>query len=346
MPFAERRPRARSTLRAFLRDAARRLKAARVSFGHGTTNAYDEAAWLSAHALGLPVDALQLHLDRALAADETRQITALIDARIRSRKPAAYLLHEAWLGEHRFYVDERVIVPRSYIAELLQDDLRPWVARPKQVRTTLDLCTGSGCLAILLALTFPHSRVDASDISQDALQVAKRNVTDYHLSRRVSLVRSNLYSKLRNRRYDVIVSNPPYVREAVMRRLPAEYRKEPVLALAGGHDGLDLVKRVVAEAALHLNPGGLLVVEVGHNRKRVEAAFPRLPLIWAETSGGDDCVFLITRETLLAADRAHSSRASRAAASPRSQATNSPARASGAAAVQRRRSARASGGSR
>jgi ribosomal protein L3 glutamine methyltransferase len=345
MPSAERRPRARPTLRSILRDIARRLKVARVSFGHGTTNAHEEAAWLSAHALGLQVDALQLHLDRALSADETRQINTLVDTRIRTRKPTAYLLREAWLGEHRFYVDERVIVPRSYIAELLQEDLRPWVTRANPVRSALDLCTGSGCLAILLALNFPRSRIDASDISRDALHVAKRNITDYRLTKRVSLVTSNLYSKLGNRRYDVIVSNPPYVREAVMRRLPAEYRKEPVLALAGGDDGLDLVKRIVAEAALHLTPEGLLIVEVGHNRKRVEAAFPRLPLIWAQTSGGDDCVFLITRETLLAAGPAHSPRATRAAASPRSQAKNSPARASGAAAARRRRSARASAGS-
>jgi ribosomal protein L3 glutamine methyltransferase len=346
MPSAERPPRARPTLRSVLRDIARRLKVARVSFGHGTTNAYDEAAWLSARALGLRIDAVEQHLDRALSAGESREINTLVDARIRTRAPTAYLLQEAWLGEHRFYVDERAIVPRSYIAELLQEDLRPWLTRANQVRSALDLCTGSGCLAVLLALTFPRSRVDASDISRDALDVAKRNITDYRLTKRVRLVTSNLYSKLGRRRYDVIVSNPPYVREALMRRLPAEYRKEPVLALAGGDDGLDLVRRIVAEAALHLNPGGLLIVEVGHNRKRVEAAFPRLPLIWTETSGGDDCVFLITRETLLAAAPAHSPRATRAAASPRSQAKNSPARASGAAAAQRRRSARASAGSR
>jgi ribosomal protein L3 glutamine methyltransferase len=346
MPSAERRPRARPTLRSVLRETARRLKLARVSFGHGTTNAYDEAAWLSAHALGIGTDALELHLDRALSAHETRQINRLVDARIRTRKPTAYLLKEAWLGEHRFYVDERVIVPRSYIAELLQEALRPWVTRANRVRSALDLCTGSGCLAVLLALTFPRSRIDASDISRDALHVARRNITEYRVSERVSLVTSNLYSKLRKRSYDVIVSNPPYVREAVMRRLPAEYRKEPVLALAGGRDGLDLVKRIVAEAALHLNPGGLLIVEVGHNRKRVEAAFPGLPLIWTETSGGDDCVFLITREMLLAAAPAHSPRATRAIASPRRQAKSSPARASGAAAAPRRRNARASAGSR
>ena len=346
MPSAERRPRARPTLRSLLRDTARRLKSARVSFGHGTTNAYDEAAWLTAHALGLRMDALGRHLDRALSEDQAREVKTLVNTRIRTRKPAAYLLHEAWLGEHRFYVDERVIVPRSYIAELLQADLRPWVSDGNNVRSALDLCTGSGCLAILLALAFPRSRIDASDISRDALQVARHNIRDYRLSKRVSVVTSNLYSKLPRRRYDLIVSNPPYVRQAVMNRLPAEYRKEPVLALAGGRDGLDLVKRIVSETALHLNPGGLLIVEVGHNRKRVEAAFPRLPLIWTETSGGDDCVFLITRETLLAAAPAHSPRAIRVIASPRSQAKSSPAPVSGAAAAPRRRSARASAGSR
>ena len=213
------------------------------------------------------------------------------------------------------------------------------------MRSALDLCTGSGCLAILAALAFPQARVTASDISSDALAVARRNVADYGLEKRVRLVRSDLYAGLRARRYDLIVSNPPYVRDAAMRRLPAEYRREPALALAGGADGLDLVKRVVAQAPAHLNENGLIVVEMGHNRARVERAFPRLPLVWPQTSGGDDCVFLITREALAAPfSPGRSPRATRADASPRPPAARSPVHASTGAAAKRRRSARGSAG--
>jgi ribosomal protein L3 glutamine methyltransferase len=345
------RPHDASTVDGWLRDTERRLKAARVSYGHGTTNAWDEAAWLVLHALKLPLNTLEPHLERALTAAEVRRVTALVDERIRTRKPAAYLTHEAWLGEYSFYVDERVIVPRSYIAELLRDDLAPWVI-PRRVRSALDLCTGSGCLAILAALTFPRARVDGSDVSSDALKVARRNVGRYALRERVDVVKSDLYAALAGRTYDLILSNPPYVAASVMRSLPLEYRREPALALAGGRDGLDLVRRIVAEAPEHLNPGGVLVMEVGHNRARVEKAFPQLPLVWAETSGGDDCVFVITREALLspapprrrAPLRARSPRASREAASPQSAAARSPVRASGAAAKRPRRSARGSGG--
>jgi ribosomal protein L3 glutamine methyltransferase len=328
MRSAERRARSGPTLRSALALAARRLEGAAVSYGHGTTNARDEAAWLALHALGLPFEALAGHLERSLTAAESARIAALVEERIRTRKPAAYLTNEAWLGEHRFYVDERVIVPRSYIAELLRVGLAPWLAGPGKVRNALDLCTGSGCLAILLALAFERAQIEAADIAPDALAVAKRNVAEYRLGRRVKLVRSDLYAALPARRYDVIVSNPPYVRDAVMRRLPAEYRREPALALAGGPDGLDLVRRIVSEAPAHLAAGGLLVVEVGHNRRRVERAFPALPLVWPETSGGSDCVFLITREALApAASRGRSRRATPAAASLRPRAARSPARA-------------------
>jgi ribosomal protein L3 glutamine methyltransferase len=339
-----------SRLRGLLRDTERRLKAARVSYGHGTTNARDEAAWLVLHALKLPLGALAPDFDPELTAAEVKRVDALVDARISTRKPAAYLTGEAWLGEYAFHVDERVIVPRSYIAELLRDDLAPWVAAPARVRSALDLCTGSGCLAILAALSFSRARVDASDVSSDALQVARRNVGRYELRERVEVVKSDLYAGLEGRTYDVILSNPPYVTAAVMRTLPLEYRREPALALAGGRDGLDLVRRIVAQAPDRLNPGGVLVMEVGHARARVEKAFPHLPLVWAETSGGDDCVFVITREALRAQPRgpqaplpARSPRASREAASPRSPAARSPGRASGAAAKRPRRSARASG---
>ena len=336
----------RQTLRLALRRSARRLETAGVCFGHGTTNARDEAAWLVLHALHLPPDDPAADLARVLTPAEMVRVEALIEERVRTRKPAAYLTHEAWLGDYRFYVDERVIVPRSYIAELLRQDLRPWIANPAQVRHVLDLCTGSACLAILLAKTFRNARIDAADISPAALEVGRRNVRDYHLGARIRIVRSDLYARIRTRRYDLIVSNPPYVREAVMRKLPAEYRREPALALAGGHDGLDLVRTIVSQARAHLTEGGLLVVEVGHNRKRVEKAFPTLPFMWPATSGGDDCIFTITREALNVASRAHSPRATREGASPRPRGAGSPARASGAAAARQRRNARASGGSR
>ena len=345
MPSAERRRGAQLTLARLLDATVRRLEAAHVSYGHGTTNARDEAAWLALHALGLPLDALAPHLKRSLTPQEAARVEALVDERIRTRNPTAYLTHEAWLGEHRFYVDERAIVPRSFIAELMRDRLAPWVD-PQRTRHALDLCTGSGCLAVLLALAFEGAKVDAADISKRALEVARRNVRDYGLTRRVTLVASDLFSGLGRSRYDLIVSNPPYVRDAVMKRLPAEYTKEPALALAGGRDGLDLVRRIVAAAPRHLEPGGVLVVEVGHARETVQRAFPRLPLVWPETSGGADCVFVITREALLAASQARSRPATRGAASPRPPAARSPARASGAAAARRRRSARASGGSR
>ncbi len=215
---------------------------------------------------------------------------------MRTRRPLAYLIHEAWLGDHRFYVDERVVVPRSFIAELLRDGLRPWLTRP--VHRALDLCTGSGCLAILLALTFPKATVDASDVSRATLAVARKNVRAYRLSRRVRLVQADLFSGIRRAQYDLIVSNPPYVGAAAMRKLPPEYRREPRLALAGGPDGLAFVRRILDGATEFLRPGGWLVVEVGHNRRRVERAFPRIPFLWAEVSAGDDCVFLLQREDL------------------------------------------------
>jgi ribosomal protein L3 glutamine methyltransferase len=327
-----------------LREAVRRFEAARLAYGHGTTNARDEAAWLVLHALGLPLDALAPHLDRPISADEARRIEALVATRIRTRKPAAYLTREAWLGDRRFYVDERALVPRSYIAALLRDDLRPWIAAGRTVRRALDLCTGSGCLAILLAEAFPHARIDAADICADALEVARINIRDYGLTSRVKPIESDLFGALARHRYDLIVSNPPYVRDAVMRTLPAEYRREPRLALAGGSDGLDLVRRIVAQAPLHLRAGGLLVVEVGYNRKRVERAFPKLPLVWPETSGSGGCVFLITREALPGDARAAPRRARKAAASPRRRGAKSTGRVSTAAAVRRRRSARGSAG--
>ena len=287
------------TVGELVRHGATRFKAMRLKFGHGTTNARDEAAYLALHALRLPLARLEPNLDLRPLPRQIANVLKLFERRVRERRPAAYLTREAWLGEFRFYVDERAIVPRSYIAELLRNDLAPWIANPEKIRTALDLCTGSGCLAVLLAHSFRRATIDAADISRDALKVARRNVADYRLQQRIRLIASDLFAALAGRRYDLIVANPPYVKTAVMRRLPREHRYEPPLALAGGHDGLDAVRIILNEAAAHLKPGGLLVVEVGHNRFRVERAFPRLPFTWPDTSGGDDCVFLLYRESLV-----------------------------------------------
>lgn len=278
-----------------MRYGARRLRAARVAYGHGTTNARDEAAWLALHALKLPLAATPAVLALPVGGRPARRVLALFEKRIRSRKPAAYLTREAWLAGLPFYVDERVIVPRSHIADLLADRLAPWAG--PGVKTVLDLCTGSGCLAILAARAFPRARVDAADISAAALAVARINVRRHRMGRRVRLVRSDLYFALAERRYDVIVCNPPYVTAASMRRLPREYRREPRIALAGGVDGLRVVRAIVQQAGDHLEPGGMLVMEVGSGRARVERAFPRIPFIWAATPGGGD-VLVARREDL------------------------------------------------
>jgi ribosomal protein L3 glutamine methyltransferase len=214
--------------------------------------------------------------------------------------PAAYLTREAWLGDFRFYVDERVIIPRSFIAELLPDRLAPFVGKPEAVTAALDLCTGSGCLAILLAHTYPEADIDAVDIAADALTVAQRNVSDYGLADRINLIRSDLFSNLSEKSYDLIISNPPYVTTMAMEELPPEYRHEPELALAGGDDGMDAVRTIVKEAPRFLNPQGTLVVEVGHNRAAAELAFPRLPFVWLETATSSDSVFLLKRDELIA----------------------------------------------
>ncbi len=286
------------TVRSLVLESASRLEEAGVCFGHGTTNAIDEAAWLVLHALGLPVSELGPHLDLAVDAARAKAASALVTKRIRTRKPAAYLLNEAWLGPHRFYVDERVIVPRSFIAELLRPRLAPWVHEPSRVRSVLDLCTGSGCLAILAALAFPKAAVDAADLSPDALAVAQRNIADYRVGKRVRLVASDLFGALAGRTYDLIVSNPPYVTAASMKRLPEEYRQEPGMALASGRDGLVHTRAILAQAKSHLNPGGLLVVEIGHNRKALERAFPKLAFHWPTLSAGPGFVFVIRAEDL------------------------------------------------
>lgn len=285
------------TVRDWLRIAVSLFQKAGLSYGQGTTNAYDEAAWLILHALHLPSDRLEPFLDAVLTPTERETVAQLLRRRIEERVPAAYLTNEAWLGDYRFYVDERVIVPRSYIAELLPDGLEPWIGDPATLTHALELCTGSGCLAILLAHAYPAAQVDATELSPDALAVARRNVADYGLESRVHLKQGDLYAGLAGP-YGLIVSNPPYVDAAAMATLPAEFRREPQMALAGGADGLDFVRRILAGAPDRLAPGGVLVVEIGHNRDAVEAAFPDLPFTWLETSGGDRFVFLLEREAL------------------------------------------------
>ncbi|SDV47494.1 50S ribosomal protein L3 N(5)-glutamine methyltransferase [Chitinasiproducens palmae] len=282
-----------STPRDLLRYAVSRFNRAGLSFGHGNASALDEAAYLILHTLALPLDTLEPWLDAALLDEEIDAVTALIDRRVEERVPAAYLTHEAWMHGQRFYVDERVIVPRSFIGELLEDGLAPWVSDPDGVTAVLELCTGSGCLAILAAQAFPNAEIDAVDLSEDALDVAERNVADYGLGERIALYAGDLYAPLPARRYDVIIANPPYVNDASMASLPAEYRKEPRMALAGGADGMDIVRRIVESARPFLKDDGVLVVEIGNERPYAEAAFGGLDPIWLATSAGDDAVFLI-----------------------------------------------------
>lgn len=281
------------TLGELVRDTARHLRAARLNYGHGTTNARDEAAFLVVRGLGLPFDA---ESGMRVSAAGRRRVARLLGRRIRERLPVAYLLREAWLDGEAFYVDRRVIIPRSHIAELLRDRLQPWLTRA--VRRALDLCTGSGCLAVLSAKAFPGARVDAADLSRAALAVARRNIAQHHLRGRIRLVRSDLLDGLRGRRYDLIVSNPPYVTSSSMRALPPEYQHEPRMALAGGSDGLALVRGILGKAARHLEPGGLLVCEVGDGRRALERAYPRVPFMWPETSAQAQEVFLLPREEL------------------------------------------------
>lgn len=285
------------TVRDWLAVTVERFNESGLHFGHGSTNAHDEAVYLILHTLKLPLDVLDPVLGRRLTAAEIESLEAIVRRRVDERVPAAYLTREAWLGAFRFYVDERAIVPRSYIAELLRDELYPWIGDDQPVDKVLDLCTGSGCLAILLALVFPDAEVDATELSAEALEVAARNVSDYGLQDRVHLTRGDLFAGLAGG-YDLIVSNPPYVNRASMQNLPQEYQAEPQMALAGGEDGLDIVRRLLAQAGAHLSERGILIVEIGHNRDTLERAFPKLPFTWIETSGGDDFVFLLTAAEL------------------------------------------------
>ena len=286
------------TFRDLLRFSVSRFNEAGLFFGHGSSNAYDEAAYLILHTLHLPPDQMETFLDARLTNMEISQVLGIVKRRALEKIPAAYLTQEAWLGDFSFYVDKRVLIPRSFIAELLREQLSPWVSDPSSVHSALDLCTGSGCLAILLAHAFENATIDATDISDEALEVANKNVEDYDLNPRVHLLQSDLFGALEGRLYDLIISNPPYVNAESMASLPEEYRHEPRSALASGNDGLEATKEILKRAADYLTNEGMLIVEIGHNRAALEESFPQTPFTWLETSAGDGFVFMLTRDHL------------------------------------------------
>jgi len=285
------------TLIELVEQSATALEQAGVAFGHGTTNAFDEAAWLVLWQLGLPLDDLDGVAGMAVSPEQQDSVQELVTERIRSRKPAAYLTREAWLQGVPFYVDERSIVPRSLIAESIADgSLDAWLGEP--ARRILDLCTGNGSLAVLAAMAWPEASVDAADVSPAALQVARINIDKHGLPGRIQLIESDGLLNVRGM-YDLILCNPPYVNAASMAQLPAEYRVEPALALAGGADGMDFIRGLLRDAPLHMNEQAVLVLEIGNERANFESAFPRLEAVWLETSAGEDQVLLVTRTGLL-----------------------------------------------
>lgn len=297
------------TLIEAIENQSARLEEAGASFGHGTDNAFDEAAWLVQWALGLPLDALDEHADRELTLEEQARIAALIERRIATRQPAAYLTREAWLQGVPFYVDERAIVPRSFIAELLADaqgtgTLDAWLG--EHTCRVLDLCTGNGSLAVLAAMAYPDITLDAVDLSFDALAVARINLERHGLAERITLIESDGLSGVPGP-YDLILCNPPYVNAAAMAALPAEYRAEPALALAGGEDGMDFIRTLLRDAPSRMTEHAVLVLEIGNEREHFERAFPRLEVAWLETSAGHDQVLLITRQALAPAPAAPAS---------------------------------------
>ncbi len=290
------------TLGEIFRFAESRFRAARLAYGHGTTNARDEAAFLVLEGLRLPIDRLDPYLDLRPTAAERARLLTLIDARVSLRMPAPYLVGAAYMHGVRFHADRRALIPRSFIGDMLADYLAGGGVLPiggaGKVRRVLDLCTGSGCLAILAALAFPRARIDAADLSAGALALARRNVASHRLGDRITLHRGDLFAPLQGERYDLILSNPPYVDSRGMAKLPPEYRHEPRLALAAGDDGLDLVRRILAEAPRHLTKHGALICEIGRGRRNLEAAFPRLPFLWLDTEQSEGEVFWIARKYL------------------------------------------------
>ena len=287
-----------NSIAEFYETAVTQLENAGLSFGHGCTCAEDEVAWLLSATLDIPFDELDKAWSDTLTAEQRATLTQRLNERCDTKTPLAYILGEAWLGPYIFKIDRRVIVPRSFIAELLMDDLAPWVQNPDAITRVADICTGSSCLAILAALHFPNSLIDAVDLSPEALEVARINVDLYGIEDRLKLHQGDLMAPLLDQKYDIIISNPPYVDAASMDSLPGEYRHEPEMALAGGKDGLDLVHTLMRQAAQTLNPGGWLIVEIGHNKDVMSATYPNLPLVWLDTDGGSDFVFLIDQASL------------------------------------------------
>jgi len=289
------------TVRDWIRYAVSQFEASDIFYGHGADNSYDEAVWLIMSGLHLPMETLDNFLDAAITTAERKHLAYLIEQRVTKHIPTAYLVREAWLHDFKFYVDERVIVPRSFIAELLLDDsLSAWIEYPEMIENAADICTGSGCLGILLAHTFPSAAVDVIDISPDAIVVSNINIANYGLEEKVTAIQSDMFSALAGKTYDVIISNPPYVDAPSMATLPTEYRNEPQLALGSGDAGLDHTHTILREAANYLSDDGILIVEIGHNRDALLDAYPDVSFVWLDTSGGDQFVFLLTKAQLLA----------------------------------------------
>lgn len=292
------------TIRDWLRFTVSQFEASDIFFGHGTDNSYDEAVWLVMSALHLPHDTLHNFLDAVITETERKHLAHLIEQRITKRTPTAYLLREAWLRGFKFYVDERVIVPRSFIAELLdfneegEHGLQPWIEHPELINSAADICTGSGCLGILLANAFPDAAIDVVDISADAIAVCNINIANYGLQEQVTAIQSDMFAALKGKKYDLIISNPPYVDAPSMAKLPVEYRNEPQIALGSGVAGLDHTHKILREAATYLNDEGILVVEIGHNRDALEAAYPEVEFTWLDVAAGNQFVFLLTKEQL------------------------------------------------
>ena len=287
------------TIRDWIRYAVSQFEASDVFYGHGTDNAYDEAVWLIMSGLHLPMDTLNNFLDARITADERIKLAHFIEQRITKHTPTAYLLKEAWLQGLKFYVDERVLIPRSFIAELLADGLSSWIEFPEMVESAADICTGSGCLGILLASVFPNAEIDVIDISQDAIDVANINIANYSLQEQITAIKSDMFTALKGKKYDLIISNPPYVDAPSMAALPQEYQNEPQLALGSGVAGLDHTHTILREAANYLNDDGILIVEIGHNREALEAAYPNIIFNWLEVSSGNEFVFLLTKSQLI-----------------------------------------------
>ena len=285
------------TLKDLVLAAAHVLEQAEVYFGHGTDNALDEAAYLVSYSLHVSPDFPEADLQRRVTEEQRQAVAALLQRRINERLPAPYLTHEAWFAGHKFYVDERVLVPRSPIAELIGDEFTPWVDAT-QLHQVLDLCTGGGCIAIATALALPHVHVDAADLSEAALEVAQQNVLDHKLADRVTLIKSDLFSALVGKKYDLILSNPPYVDAPDMAALPREYRHEPELGLTAGNDGLDLVIPMLRDASAHLNVGGIIIVEVGNSAEALVELFPEVPFTWLEFEFGGHGVFLLEAQQI------------------------------------------------